>query len=137
MRISMKAQYAARAAVDLAERYEMGPVRSQDIANRQRINEPFLDQIMTCLRKSGLIRSTRGPHGGHELARPPSSLTLKDVVEAVQVPISRMPDVCRGCVLGDVWDELAEVCDGVLGSATLERLVQRKRQLDARATYYI
>ncbi|MBM2810044.1 MAG: transcriptional regulator, BadM/Rrf2 family [Chloroflexi bacterium] len=133
----MKAQYAARAAVDLAERYEMGPVRSQDIAKRQQINEPFLDQIMTLLRKAGLVRSTRGPHGGHELARPPSTLTLKDVVEAVQVPISRTPDGRQGAVLQDVWDELAEVCDGVLGSATLERLVQRKRQLDARAAYHI
>ncbi len=145
MRVSMGADYAARAVLDLAQRYGMGPVRSSEIAKRQQIAESFLEQIMRGLRKAGIVRSTRGPRGGHELAFPPSDVTLKAVVEAVDGPCAGpaacMPDdfcvAMRGCVLQDVWRELANAYSAVLGSVTFEQLVQRRAELEARAVYQI
>ena len=74
VKLSMRSDYGARAVIDLARHYNRGPVQSADIAARQAIPEAYLEQLLTTLRKSGLIRSTRGPHGGHELARPPADI---------------------------------------------------------------
>lgn len=141
----MSADCAARAVLDLAQRFGMGPVRGPDIARRQQIAESFLEQLMTTLRKAGVIHSVRGSSGGHVLARPPGSLTLKDVVEAVEGrmagPPACMPDgyciATPHCVLQDVWRDLTDGYDRALGSITFEQLVQRKYQAEASATYHI
>jgi len=141
----MSADYAARAVLDLAQRYGTGPVRGQDIAQRQQIAESFLEQLMTALRKAGVVHSVRGSSGGHVLARPPGSLSLKDVVEAVEGriagPPACMPDgVCIAtpqCVLQDVWRDLTDAHDRALASITFEQLVQRKYEAEASATYHI
>jgi Rrf2 family cysteine metabolism transcriptional repressor len=141
----MSADYAARAVLDLAQRYGMGPVRGPDIARRQHIAESFLEQLLTALRKAGVVHSVRGSSGGHVLARPPASLTLKDVVEAVEGriagPPACMPDgfciATPDCVLQDVWRDLADAHDRLLGSITFEQLVQRKYQAEAGASYHI
>jgi Rrf2 family cysteine metabolism transcriptional repressor len=141
----MSADYAARAVLDLAQRYGTGPVRGQDIAQRQQIAESFLEQLMTALRKAGVVHSVRGSSGGHVLARPPGSLSLKDVVEAVEGriagPPACMPDgFCLAtphCVLQDVWRDLTDAHDRALASITFEQLVQRKYEAEASATYHI
>ena len=84
MRISMKADYAVRAVVDLGHRYGQGLVQSAAIAQRQYIPEAYLDQLLTALRKAGIVRSIRGPQGGHELARPPEQITMEVVVSTAR-----------------------------------------------------
>src|SRR4051794_22155275 len=76
VRISTKGDYGVRALVELAHHYGEGPVQSAEIAGRQGIPEPYLDQILTTMRRAGLIRSVRGPQGGHTLARPPAEIHL-------------------------------------------------------------
>src|SRR5262245_28322897 len=83
----MRSDYGARAMIDLALRYGDGPVQSADIAVRQGIPEAYLEQLLTALRKAGLVRSTRGPHGGHELARAPAEMSLLEVVSALEGPL--------------------------------------------------
>src|SRR5919205_3574601 len=84
MRLSMKGDYGVRAVLDLAERYGQGPVQSEAIAKRQEISEAYLDQLLTLLRRAGLVRSVRGPRGGHELAKQADEITLMDVLTALE-----------------------------------------------------
>jgi len=84
MKLSIKADYAIRALLDLAERYGEGPTPSHEIAARQRVPGPFLDQLLMSLRRAGLVHSTRGPHGGHGLALAPEQVSLAAVVEALE-----------------------------------------------------
>jgi Rrf2 family cysteine metabolism transcriptional repressor len=84
MRISSRGEYGLRALLDLAQRYGKHPVISAEIASRQQIPEAYLNQLLIALRKAGLVRSTRGPNGGHELAYPPNRITLADAVIALE-----------------------------------------------------
>src|SRR3712207_4861160 len=84
MRLSIKGDYGVRALIDLAERTGQGPVQSEAIAKRQGISEAYLDQLLTQLRRAGLVRSVRGPRGGHELARSPEQITLDEALAALE-----------------------------------------------------
>ena len=84
MKVSMKGDYGARALVELEHHYGEGPVQSATIAVRQSIPEPYLDQLLTALRRAGFIRSVRGPQGGHALVRDPHDLRLSEAISALE-----------------------------------------------------
>jgi Rrf2 family transcriptional regulator, cysteine metabolism repressor len=84
MRFSMKTEYGVRAILELAANTGKGSLQSAEIARRQAIPGPFLDQVLMTLRRAGMIRSTRGPHGGHALARRPEEIRLDEVVECLE-----------------------------------------------------
>src|SRR5438093_10082157 len=112
----MRTDYGTRAILELAARYGDGPLQSAEIAQRQGIPEAYLEQLLTSLRKAGLVRSTRGPHGGHELARAPGEMTLLEVVSALEGPLG--PDAPAGDgtarevpsagVIREVWGQVAD-----------------------------
>lgn len=141
----MRSDYGTRAIIDLAIRHGEGPVQSADIAARQAIPEAYLEQLLTALRKAGLVRSTRGPHGGHELARPPSEMTLCDVVAALDGPLTVLDpltdpvsrDVPSACAIREIWAQVVEATNQVLRSATVDELVNRQRERERRVMYYI
>ena len=84
MRVSQKSEYALRAILELCKNSDqLQPVRTADIANRQRIPEKFLELILVELRRAGLIISRRGPVGGHQLARQPDELFVGEVWRAI------------------------------------------------------
>jgi Rrf2 family protein len=87
MRVSAKADYAVRAAVDLAAATRL-PVRAEDIAERQQIPLSFLVKILHEMRLAGLIASQRGPEGGHQLARPAEEISIADILRAVEGPLA-------------------------------------------------
>ncbi len=87
MRLSARADYAIRAAAELAAAGE-GPVKGERIAAAQEIPPKFLENIMIELRHAGLVRSQRGAEGGYWLARPASEITLADVIRAVEGPLA-------------------------------------------------
>ena len=87
MRISARAGYAVRAAVELAAAGE-GPTKGEAIAQAQGIPLKFLENILGDLRHSGLVRSQRGADGGYWLARPPDQITVADVIRAVEGPLA-------------------------------------------------
>src|SRR5438093_11317050 len=74
MRFSMKTEYGVRAALELAGNSGRGALQSGEIARRQGIPGPFLDQVLMTLRRAGLVTSTRGPHGGHQPAPRPDQI---------------------------------------------------------------
>jgi len=146
MRISSSGEYGLQALLDLAQRYGKGPVISADIAARQEIPEAYLNQLLIVLRKADLVRSLRGPNGGHLLARPPSRITLAEAVVALEgsmsptdgmdVPASSIEPL-EAVVLREVWGQVEDAVSQVLQSITLEDLCQRKLARSQRIMYYI
>lgn len=145
MKLSMRTDYGARAILELARRFGEGPIQSGEIAARQSIPEAYLEQLLTTLRKAGLVRSTRGPHGGHELARHPSQIRFSDVISVLEGPLHSLDcldnsgscQVSPSCAMRDVWDEVHRATQQILESVTIEQLVERQRAREARVMYYI
>ena len=114
MKVSMKVDYGVRALIDLAQHYNEGPIQTNDIAHRQGVPEPYLDQLLTTLRKSGLIHSRRGPQGGHTLAKEPVDITLGAVIntlEGVVQPIDCLDgtmecSLAGSCSQQEIWREI-------------------------------
>lgn len=86
MRLSARADYALRAAIELAASGS-GHVTSDQLAKAQQIPAKFLEAILTQLRRAGLVRSQRGPDGGFWLARPASEIALADIIRAIDGPL--------------------------------------------------
>jgi Rrf2 family protein len=87
MRISAKADYAVRAAVELATRGD-GPSKGELLADAQGIPLKFLENILGELKHAGIVRSQRGTEGGYWLARPAEEITIADVIRAVEGPLA-------------------------------------------------
>lgn len=87
MRVSAKADYAVRAAVQLASAGE-GPMKGERLAKAQAIPIKFLENILGELRHAGLVKSQRGADGGYWLARPATEVTIADVIRAVEGPLA-------------------------------------------------
>jgi len=92
MRISAKADYAVRAATELAAAKE-GPTKGDVIARSQDIPLRFLENILGDMRQSGLVRSQRGAEGGYWLAKSPVEISLADVIRAVEGPLANVRGV--------------------------------------------
>ena len=114
MEITQQADYAVRAILDLALRPNSERASCEEIARRQNIPVAFLTKICARLAAEGLIQSQRGVNGGVWLARPAQQITLLEVVEAIDGPITfnrcnRQPSECdrsRTCPVHSVWAEL-------------------------------
>jgi Rrf2 family protein len=121
--------------LDLALHYGDNPVFLKDAAKRQEISEKYLWHLVPPLKNAGLITSVRGAHGGYSLARPPAHITLKEILLAVEGPISFV--MCVGdssacarsetCATRDIWSELSEKFLGILESVTLEDIAEKQK----------
>ncbi|TMD92133.1 MAG: Rrf2 family transcriptional regulator [Chloroflexi bacterium] len=145
MKLTMKGDYGLRAMLDMAAYYGQGPIESADIARRQYIPEQYLDQILMALRKEGLVKSVRGPKGGHMLAKPPSQISMAQVMQALEGYVPPMeclpnPDFCKlspGCALRTVWQQIDEMTQHILTSTTIEELAQKHQTGIMETMYYI
>ena len=79
MKLSTKGRYGLRALIDLAAYSEEEPVSISSIASRQGISERYLEQLMSLMKKAGLIKSVRGASGGYTLARKASEISVGDI----------------------------------------------------------
>jgi len=135
MKVSMKGDYGVRALVELAHHFGEGPVQSAVIAGRQGIPEPYLDQLLTGLRRAGFIRSVRGPQGGHALIRDPRDLRLSEAIAALEgslAPIACLddPEGCRNsasCSLRPIWQEIEAATLRILESISIADVAERER----------
>ena len=146
MKVSTKGDYGVRALVELAHHYGEGPVQSALIASRQEVPEPYLDQLLTTLRRAGFIRSVRGPQGGHALIREPGEVKLSEVMEALEgslAPIACVddPESCTksgGCVQRDVWEQVRDATRAILENVTIGDLAEKEREFNRNGgRYYI
>lgn len=138
MRFSAKGEYGVMAILELALNSGQGPVQVRNIAKKQGIPVRFLEQVMSALKKAGLVESIRGAQGGYILARSSSEISLAQVLEAIDGPIRPMDCVSNGqtslcrqakdCIVKDVWEEVKVSIAGVLNSITLNDMCERKRK---------
>ena len=136
MRLSTRGRYAVMAMVDLARHGGEKPVCLAEIAERQEISLPYLEQLFACLRKSGLVKSVRGPGGGYVLAHGAAETRISDVILAVDEPIRATrcapggPGGCRldksRCLTHDLWEELGNRIHLYLSSVSLEDVCERR-----------
>ena len=132
MRISAKADYAVRAAAELAAAPSGRLVKGEELARAQGIPLEFLENILRAMRVAGIVIAQRGVDGGYALARPATEITLAEVVDAVEGPLAGMqrtpledldyPGVAARLV--DVWIAMRESMRAVLGSVTLADLAE-------------
>jgi Rrf2 family protein len=141
MRITAKADYAVRAAAELAAAEPGVPVKGEALAAAQSMPLNFLENILRELRRAGIVRTQRGHDGGYLLAIPATEVSIADVIRAVEGPLAEVqgirPDQLRyegaAEVLGDVWIALRASIRSVLekvsvadvAAGRLPRSVQR------------
>ncbi len=140
MRLSQRADYAAHAMVEIARWYGERPVHATEIAQRQAIPEPYLEQLLLALRRAALIRSYRGPGGGYTLTRPPGAVSLADVVAALEGPFVPPEEGLHDaessdadpltCPIRDAWHLATATMRRILDGITLEVLVQRQQDIE-------
>lgn len=137
MKVSTRAEYGLRALIDLAHHFGEGPVQIRDIAERQGLPEPYLNQLMSTLRRAGLVSSKRGPAGGHILARRPEEINLRqafDVLEGSSAPWwcveTEEPDCvyASGCSLRPLWHAINGAVAQVLSGMSLADITVKTRQ---------
>jgi Rrf2 family protein len=87
MHVTAKADYAVRAVVELANSKQDSPRKVDEVAQAQGIPVSFLENILTQLRSSGIVRSQRGPEGGYWLAQPAEEVNLAQIIRAVEGPL--------------------------------------------------
>ena len=132
LQLTRGGEYAVRAMMYLA-RHPVGEVSSlRDICREQDVPESFLAKIFQSLTRAGLVTSHRGAHGGFSLARPADRISVREVVEAIDGPISLnacvlWPEECHrsaACPMHTVWERTQERMMSVLDDVTLDELVQ-------------
>jgi len=127
VRTTAKADYAVRAAVELAAAGAGDPVKAEQISEAQSIPLNFLENILAELRRGGIVESRRGAAGGYLLGRPAEEITVADVIRAVEGPLANVRGVSPDLLeyegsaerLRDVWVALRANVRGVLEQVTL------------------
>jgi len=130
MRISAKADYAVRAAVEMAAAGDE-PVKGERLAEAQDIPLQFLEHILLELKHARLVRARRGARGGYWLAKPPEEITLANIIRAVEGPLANIQDQAPEATkypgtskeLTDVW---------IAVRASLRRVLERVTVADLR-----
>ncbi|MCL2075870.1 MAG: Rrf2 family transcriptional regulator [Betaproteobacteria bacterium] len=143
MKISTKGRYALRMLLDLAENKNDGFIALKDIAERQGISKKYLEQIVTLLNNSDMLRTNRGYQGGYMLAREPEQYTVGQILRITEgklCPVACMedePSQCersRFCKTLPVWRGLERVLNEYLDSITLQSIIDDYKDADE---YYI
>ncbi len=135
MKLGTKGQYAVMAMADLAAQSQDHPVPLIDIARRQHIPMPYLEQIFVKLRRCGLVKSVRGHQGGYNLSLSSGELKIFDIMKAVEEDISttrcqsKTSLSCQGrsgkCLTHNLWEGLQAHIEQYLNTITLHDLCQR------------
>ena len=122
-----------RALIDLAQYSEIEPVSISSIATRQAISEGYLEQLMSMLKKAGLIKSIRGAGGGYVLARDMSEISVGDVLRALEGSLQPVEcaafsqeescEASGGCVTKYVWQRINESINRTVDEISLKQLV--------------
>ncbi len=134
MKLTTKGRYAVTAMLDLALHGNTKPVSLAEISARQEISLSYLEQLFSRLRKSGLVKSTRGPGGGYRVARELSAVAVAEIIGAVDESVDATQ--CAGkenchshgrCLTHDLWTGLSEQIEEFLSGVSLQDLIDRQR----------
>lgn len=136
MKISTKGRYALRMLLDLAEHQNCGFVALKDIAERQNISKKYLEQIIPIFNRSGILKTTRGSHGGYQLAKTPDKYTVGEVLRLTEGSLSPIACVeddadCErsgDCAMLPIWQGLYKVINEYLDRITLQDILDQQRE---------
>ena len=138
MHVPIKVDYGVRALIDLAIYGNEGEsVRAADTSRRASIPKAYLAQVLHSLRRSGLVKSTRGPSGGHALAIPPDQIRLSDVMDSLDrsenmVQCFENSNFCvfqSCCAQKDVWKNVEDAVFSILDSTTIDMLAAKTKRI--------
>lgn len=140
MRITTLAEYGVICALHLAKRVGEGPVTGRDIAARERLPVDYVEQILLRMRRAGIVKSTRGAHGGYALARPPEEVSVRDVIAASELQTFDLHCVTHpveeercsashDCSIRPVWVLLQQKIDAVLDGVHLSDLLHQESEV--------
>ncbi|MEX1297637.1 MAG: Rrf2 family transcriptional regulator [Desulfotignum sp.] len=136
MRITTKSRYGTRLIIDLATFGKKKPVPLSEVARRQNISVKYLEQLVRKLKQAGMIKSQRGPYGGHTLAKSPSEITVGDIVRTLEESTAitdcaesdtQLCGICNqagDCLSRWVWVEASKAMFQCLDNITVENLLQ-------------
>lgn len=125
MRLATKGRYGVKALFELAYHYGSGPLSLKEIADRQGLSEHYLEQIAAPLRRAGLVTSVRGAQGGYTLGRPPETITVGEILRALEGPLELEEE---GDPVGSgAWLRVIERVGKLLDSITLLHLVEEEK----------
>jgi Rrf2 family protein len=137
LQLSTRSRYGLRLMIALSMKYGQGITLMRDVSRNEDISEKYLGQIIIPLKAAGLVTSQRGSHGGYSLARDPKTITVRDVVEAIEGDIVPVPctdessEPCERltmCAAAKVWKRLADQMRTCLAATTLADLVKDSHQ---------
>jgi Rrf2 family protein len=140
MKVSLRATYGIMAAVDLAMHLGTAPVQAKSIARRQAIPARFLEQVLHSMKKAGLVSSLRGAQGGYILSKKPSEVSIVEILEALDGPLSPLNGGASHAqvrrlgkpelLLGKVWEQVYQAERHVLEAISVEELVGQQRVIE-------
>lgn len=138
LRFSLRTEYGLRALMELGRRLGEGPIPAREIARNQDIPLRFLEHQLAALHKAGLVQSYRGAGGGCSLARDPDRITVAEVIEVLEGPLSAMfcldphDESCpqtHHCGLQELWSRVEAAVRDVFVETTLSDLIVRHNAL--------
>lgn len=141
MKISFKGDYALKIILDLSLNYDKGITQIKDISKRQDIPTKFLEQIITMLKGASYVKTVRGPKGGVLLAKPPSKITMGEIIRLMEGPTSPIACVSRSgynkcsfekkCAFRGYFDEVRTRINDVVDNTTFKDIAEKYRQLNS------
>jgi len=152
--ISKRTQYGLKAVLNLAGRYGQGPVLIATLADEESIPIKFLELILLDLKGHGVLNSKKGKHGGYELSRPPSTITVGSLIRMMEGPLAPLPCAsetafkpCEECpdvescgiriVMRQVRDAMADILDKTTLASLLRQMGTVRQNLRPVLTYEI
>jgi Rrf2 family cysteine metabolism transcriptional repressor len=137
--MSTKGRYGLKIMFELAKKYSKGTVSLKDIAKEQELSETYSEQLISHLRKAGLVNSIRGAQGGYELSRQPSEISVGEIIRTLEGPLAPADCVIDGepecskadyCVTRPIWEKIMDSINGVIDSITLQDMVNDYQKLN-------
>lgn len=138
MKMSTKGRYGIKAMLELALVYDISTISVRSIAEKQNISELYLEQIFSILKKAELIKSVRGAKGGYSLSKKPKDITIKNIMDALEGPISisnciekdAQCDNLDKCATRVLWTKLRDAIDDIFSSVTLQDIINEHNKLN-------
>lgn len=138
MKMSTKGRYGIKAMLELALVYDVSTISVRSIAEKQNISELYLEQIFSILKKAELIKSIRGAKGGYSLSKKPEEITIKNIMDALEGPISisnciekdARCDNLDKCATRVLWTKIRDAIDNIFSSVTLQDIIDEHNKLN-------
>jgi Rrf2 family transcriptional regulator, cysteine metabolism repressor len=138
MKLSTKGRYGVKAMFELALHHGQDPVSIKTIAEKQKISDYYLEQLFGSLRKAGLINSIRGAQGGYVLSRPPSEITVANILNVLEGPIEISDCLSDDemncsrinyCATRLLWMKISDSVNDVIDSISLQDMINDYRNM--------